>query len=227
MEEYSDPTSADDRAKSAPRRFALVNLQLSEISTRKKTSYNPSTPDNMPFYEVHHSYPLTNGQRQFVARSITDLHCAVFTTPSFFVHVQFVAHDINDRNYFMAGKPRTNNSNRIIGVVRTSPARKKSDFDALAAKIESAWYDALKEPDTAGQEIPGSDTDAQRLLMVTFLPMVAIREGGMAIPEAGQEGGWLKQQLPYIKQMSNRGLGDFADLLEELKERDDLRKLLQ
>ncbi|UPL03080.1 hypothetical protein LCI18_014014 [Fusarium solani-melongenae] len=119
----------------------------------------------------------------------------------------------------MAGKRRTVNSNRIIGVVRTSPARTKADFDALAARIEAAWYSALAPDNEGARHIE----EAQRLLMVTFLPMVTIREGGMAIPEAGQEGGWLKQQLPYISDMSNQGIGDFTDLLEELQGREDLK----
>ncbi|KAF4964308.1 hypothetical protein FSARC_7753 [Fusarium sarcochroum] len=177
----------------------------------------------MPFYEIHHSYALTDEQRQSIAHSITNLHCAAFTTPSFFVHVQFISHDVSDRTYFMAGKPRTFNSNRIIGVVRTSPARTKADFDSLAARIEAAWYKAL----TAEKEGLSHAEEAKRLLMVTFVPMVTIREGGMEIPEAGQEGGWLKQQLPYIQEMSNKGLGDFAGLLDELQSRDDLREMLQ
>jgi len=178
----------------------------------------------MPFYEVHHSYPLSDDERQSIARSITNLHCTAFATPSFFVHVQFFAHDINDRTYYMAGKPRTVNSNRILGVVRTSPSRTKSDFDTLATNIEDAWYKALSAAGTKGKN---HATEAQRLLMVTFLPMVTIREGGMAIPEAGQEGGWLKQQLPYIWKMSERGLEDFTDLLEELQDRKDLREMIQ
>ncbi|RSM19124.1 hypothetical protein CDV31_002045 [Fusarium ambrosium] len=178
----------------------------------------------MPFYETHHSYPLSDDERQSIARSITDLHCTAFKTPSFFVHIQFVSRDINDRTYYMAGKPRVVNSNRIIGVVRTSPSRTKSEFDSLASDIEDAWYKALSTTRTEGTS---HATEVQRLLMVTFVPMVTIREGGMAIPEAGQEGGWLKQQLPYIRMMSEQGLGDFTDLLGELQQRDDLRKMIQ
>ncbi|KAM5378777.1 hypothetical protein ACJZ2D_004250 [Fusarium nematophilum] len=175
----------------------------------------------MPFYEVHHSLPLTPDQRQSLASSITYLHCTAFTTPSFFVHVHFKAHDASDGSYFMAGKPRTTNSNRIIGIVRTSPARSKSDFDTLAAKIEETWYDVVGS-------WPGEGSDeTKRLLMVTFVPMVTIREGGMAIPEAGHEGGWLKSQMPYIREMGEeRGVEDFADLLREMNEREDLKLLV-
>ncbi|KAI8669887.1 Tautomerase-3 domain-containing protein [Fusarium sp. Ph1] len=137
----------------------------------------------MPFYEVHHSYPLSDDERQSIARSIADLHCTAFTTPSFLVYVQSVAHDINYWTYHMARKPKTVNSNRIIGVVRTSPSFTKSDFDTLAANIEDAWYKTLNP---AGPDGKSHSTETQILLVVTFLPMVTIREGGMAIPEAGQ-----------------------------------------
>lgn len=63
--------------------------------------------------------------------------------------------------------------------------------------------------------------------MVTFLPMVTIREGGMAIPEAGQVGGWLEQQLPYMTMMSEQGLEDFTDLLQQFQDRKDLREIHQ
>ena len=174
----------------------------------------------MPFYQVHHSYPLNNEQKQRLASSITNLHCTTFTTPSFFVHVEFVAHDINEGTYFSGGQRRTAGSNRIFGTVRVSPSRNKSDFDTLAAKIEKAWYDTVG---SEGEKV----ADEQRLLMVMFTPIVAIREGGMTIPEAGHEGEWLKRQLPHIRRMSELGMDDFKDMLTELDERDDLKSLLQ
>lgn len=183
----------------------------------------------IPFYQVHHSYPLNDEQRQSLAGAITNLHCAAFTTPSFFVHVQFVAHNIDDGTYFMAGKRRAVNSNRIVGVVRVAPARKKSDFDSLAAKIEEAWYETVAGG-AAKNRTDGLRSVADKrtlLLMVKFMPMVTIREGGMDIPEAGHEGEWLKGQMPYIQKMSDLGHDDFTDMLKEMGEREDLQRLLQ
>ncbi|OOF90393.1 hypothetical protein ASPCADRAFT_10690 [Aspergillus carbonarius ITEM 5010] len=180
----------------------------------------------MPLYKVYHSYPMTDEQRQALATSITNLHCETFTTPSFFVHIRFIPHDARDGNYFMAGRPRLTNSNHIVGIVRTSSARSKSTFDALTAKIETAWYEAFhNRPSNDSNE--EDDADRKRLRMVTFTPMITIREGGMAIPEAGEEGTWLKEQLPFIKQMSEReGLDDFTEMLREIEEREDLKRLV-
>lgn len=172
----------------------------------------------MPFYEIYHSVHLTTEQRQALATQITDLHCTKFTTPSFFVHIRFIPQDTSDGTYFMGGKPRTSCSNRIIGILRVSPKRTKSDFDYLAEKIEKAWYDV----------IGGSIEDLEkRIMMVTFTQMITIREGGMAIPEAGQEGKWFQEHMEYFREMGEKGLEDFGDLLKELQEREDLKKLVQ
>ncbi|KAM0426427.1 hypothetical protein ACHAPT_008474 [Fusarium lateritium] len=181
----------------------------------------------MPFYQVYHSYPLDKDQRQSIATSITNLHCAAFTTPSFFVHVHFIQEDASAGNYFLAGQPHTATSNRIIGIVRMSATRSKSAFDELAAQIEGAWYETLEIVAPAEKKEWSQDDERKRLMKVTFVPMITIREGGMAIPEAGQEGGWLKEQMPFFEEMSGKGITDFTELLDELKQRDDLRKLLQ
>ncbi|RAL03498.1 uncharacterized protein BO80DRAFT_442621 [Aspergillus ibericus CBS 121593] len=179
----------------------------------------------MPLYKVYHSYPLTDEQRQTLATAITNLHCETFTTPSFFVHIRFIPHDARDGNYFMAGRPRLTNSNHIVGIVRTSPARPNSAFDALAAKIESAWYEAVHSQLGEGLEEKNA-TDRKRLLLVMFTPMITIREGGMAIPEADQEDNWLTKQLLFIRQMSEEGLDDFTEMLREIQEREDLKGLV-
>ncbi|KAF9874220.1 hypothetical protein CkaCkLH20_08203 [Colletotrichum karsti] len=183
----------------------------------------------MPFYKVEHTYPLSAAQRQSVATAITNLHCAAFDTPAFFVHVSFAKHEAgsaDDGTYFMAGKPHSDNSNRIVAMVRSSPGRTKADWDKLAADIEGAWDDAVG---IRRDGAPGAGLDeAKRLLMVVFTPMVAIREGGMAIPEAGHEAAWLKEQIPYFKTMSEvHGVQDFTDMLEELRHREAFKGLLE
>ncbi|CAH0020690.1 unnamed protein product [Clonostachys rhizophaga] len=181
----------------------------------------------MPFYQIYYSCPLTQDQRQALAQSITDLHCAAFTTPSFFVHVKFLPQDAGDGTSFLAGKPTTLTSNRIIGILRISPARKKADFDALSAKIEDAWYEVVNGgTESVEQRRARHEMNPKRLLMVTLTPMMCIREGGMVLPEAGQEMGWLKDQLPYIKEMSQRGQEDFTEILQEIEERPDLQRLV-
>ncbi|KAL0940010.1 uncharacterized protein CTRU02_206620 [Colletotrichum truncatum] len=172
----------------------------------------------MPFYQVHHTWSLTMDQRQSIAAAITKLHCSAFKTPAFFVHVNFIKQDAEAPagTYFMAGKPRSSNSNKIMGVVRTSPNRTKADWDKLAADIETAW-DRIVGNETSGAENEHLDK-AKSLAMIAFTPLIAAREAGMAIPDAGHEGPWLKEQLPYFKDVSGKyDLQGFGDLLDELK----------
>ncbi|KAF9779123.1 hypothetical protein IL306_002351 [Fusarium sp. DS 682] len=171
----------------------------------------------MPFYEVYHSCPLGQDQRQRLAQAITHLHCEAFKTPAFFVHVRFFAEENSENIYFMAGKPHHLTSNRISGNVRTSSTRSKEDFDELGTKIEAAWYETLKLTPPTEKSTWSSDDEEKRLILVKFVPLVTIREAGMNAPEAGQEEDWLKGQLPYIEDMANKGVGDFADILAEIK----------
>ncbi|TWU75368.1 hypothetical protein ED733_000329 [Metarhizium rileyi] len=180
----------------------------------------------MPLYEVRHSYALTDVQREELAGAITQLHATKFATPSVFVHVRFILEDLSGGHYFMAGKRRYNNSNGITAYVRTSPARTKADFDQLAQHIEEAWYRVIgARPAEDGKLFP-PDTEESRLTAVAFFPILAARELGLTIPEAGKETEWFKEQLPIIVKTAESDGGDLADMLNEFKEREDLRKLL-
>lgn len=71
------------------------------------------------------------------------------------------------------------------------------------------------------------DRVARKLLVMAFLPMVAIREGGLAIPEAGQEAAWYTENMGYFqKEADEKGDETYKDMLQELTERDDLKKML-
>ncbi|KID94667.1 Tautomerase, partial [Metarhizium majus ARSEF 297] len=180
----------------------------------------------MPLYEIHHSHALTESQRAELAGAITRLHATTFATPSIFVHVRFIHEDPSDGNYFIAGTPRHTSLNSIIAHVRTSPARTKADFDQLAQRIEDAWYHALGVAPASSDELVPSGAGEKKLIAVAFFPLLTARELGLTIPEAGKEVEWFKEQLPLIKNTAHSQGGDFAHMLNEFKEREDLRKLL-
>jgi len=194
----------------------------------------------MPFYQVHHSYPLTKDQKRKFAEAITKLHSYKFKTPSLFVNVIFHDEDASTEDYFMAGVPRPNATNRIIAIVRTSEMRTKKHFDELAEKIESAWFDVVtgevqQEGKDKGKRIPqeggGDETEtnheAKKLLFVVFTPMISARENGVVIPGAGEEGTWLKDNMTDFKNRAEHdGDQDFIDMLKEVDEREDLKGLI-
>jgi len=192
----------------------------------------------MPFYQVFHSYPLDKPQKQRLASAITQLHSRTFKTPTLFVNVHFHDEDASNENYFMAGAARVNATNRIFAMVRTSDQRTKAHFDALAEKIENEWYDTvIGEKITEGKDKgkrKGQDDEtetqrgAKKLLFVVFHPMIAARENGVTIPGAGEEGNWLKDNMAYFKeQAEGKGDEDFANLVKEVEERQDLKALVK
>lgn len=147
----------------------------------------------MPLYQVYHSYQLTIEQRQSFADAITQLHCIAFGTPPFLVHVRYIKNDASYGTYFRAGQPRLDNSNSIVACVRTSTSRSKEDFDHVAAQVENAWNRIV------GLDEADGNAAEKKMLMVTFTPMITLREGGMAIPEADSEDPLLKLELPHIR----------------------------
>lgn len=56
----------------------------------------------MPLYEVEHCIPLTGVQQDKLAELITQIHSRSFTTPSFFVNVDFI--DVSKAVRYVAGK---------------------------------------------------------------------------------------------------------------------------
>ncbi|KAL7917002.1 hypothetical protein ACQKWADRAFT_307872 [Trichoderma austrokoningii] len=205
-------------------RFSLIQYALTQLNPLFIVINHPK----MPYYEVHHSYSLTNEQQQEIASAITNLHAATFTTPSLFVHVQFTKSDESGSTvHFMAGTRRSAQTNRIVGIVRTSAKRTKADLDRLAQRIEKAWYSALGVNfDESTQQLPPSD-EGKRLALVGFTPLLHVREWGLGAPEAGKEGEWMKELLPYMQKIAGAGDKDVANMLREFEEREDLKKLLE
>jgi hypothetical protein len=73
------------------------------------------------------------------------------------VHVLYHSHDASASTYFLAGKPNTTCTNRIVAQVRTSSSRSKADFDKLAEKIDRVWEDVLHGGDGDVGEIFGGE----------------------------------------------------------------------
>jgi phenylpyruvate tautomerase PptA (4-oxalocrotonate tautomerase family) len=179
----------------------------------------------MPYYEINHSYPLTTEQREQLAAAITRLHSAAFATPSLFVNVRFIKEDVSDGSFFIAGKRRFENSNRVTAFVRTSPHRTKADFDQLSQRIEQTWYSTIGSGLDGSENAVQLSADGKRLHAIAFLPIVTAREVGLAIPEAGKEEEWFKEQMPTFKKMAESGRSDISAMLQELEERSDLPKV--
>ncbi|KAK5446246.1 hypothetical protein LTS15_009942 [Exophiala xenobiotica] len=118
-----------------------------------------------------------------------------------------------------------------LAMVRTSPSRTKAVFDDLAARIEKAWYDAVGRPPTdpdPDSACADKDKASKKMHFITFYPMIAARENGVTIPDAGNESSWLKDNMPYFKsQAYDHGDSNFKHMIEEIDQREDLKGLLK
>ncbi|ETI21831.1 hypothetical protein G647_05900 [Cladophialophora carrionii CBS 160.54] len=193
----------------------------------------------MPIYQVIHGISLTPYQKSLLAERITVLHSTEYLTPSLFVNVIFhPAEPVGD--FFLAGKLYNNGAtspNRIIGTVRTGPKRTKERFDNFAKKLEAAWYEVVNGPKQAGQtngvhghggELSKEERRARKLHIVGFEGVITGIENGVVLPSADNEGTWLKDNMAYFKEQAEvYDDQPFQDLLKELRERPDLRKLIE
>ncbi|KAJ9637650.1 hypothetical protein H2204_004799, partial [Knufia peltigerae] len=195
---------------------------------------------------IQHTYPLTPEQKRSIAKSVTSLHSTTFLTPSLFVNVIFqylpatstassstssgtAPDEQDDPTYYLAGEPFSHHHphgpNRIIAQVRTSPERTKAIFDDLALRIEKSWYDVVNDDDDDNQK---DKKAARKMHMISFYPMIAARENGVTIPDAGNESNWLKDNMSYFKsQAYEHGDEDFKKMIEEIDQRDDLKAMLK
>ena len=57
----------------------------------------------MPLYEVEYVISLSTDQKTHFAKSITEIHSQLFTTPSLFVNVRFT--DVSHHDIYVGGKP--------------------------------------------------------------------------------------------------------------------------
>ncbi|KAH8680157.1 hypothetical protein BGZ61DRAFT_358891 [Ilyonectria robusta] len=168
----------------------------------------------MPFYDISHSYAFTPAQREALAERITTLHCTMFNTPSMFVNIRFAP--IKDEEYWY-GRKRKPNTNRIFGHVRSGSNRSAEAFAKLAEEIEAIWDDVVGK--TESDVGPGNPKTLQTVFIV---PGITTREESLAIPPAGTEKAWLRDNLESFKERAGRGDQDFKDLLAELEARPEL-----
>ncbi|KAK6085215.1 hypothetical protein SCUP234_02155 [Seiridium cupressi] len=168
----------------------------------------------MPMYEVELVAALTQSQKDALAFAITEIHSSKFTTPKLFVNVKIT--DARKQETYVAGRPRP--SNRITAHVRTSASRTQQDFDQLCNDIHVAWSSIVH---------PGHPTkpppDEELRAIFIFGDIVAAWEAGFAVPTAGHDAEWARENMGAFKEKAQDGDEDFADLVDELSERDEFK----
>ncbi|KAK1544518.1 hypothetical protein CPAR01_02020 [Colletotrichum paranaense] len=148
----------------------------------------------MPLYEVSHATPLSQGQRDQLAESITAIHNTKFTVPRMFINVIF-----------------TDSSN-----IPTYVGGKQEDFSLLCYEIRAAWAQIV-HPETAdeGGKLPPQDLELRSVFITGEL--IAGLKASFPTPSAGDELAWAGENYAAFKERAEAGDEDFADLVAEIQ----------
>ena len=119
--------------------------------------------------------------------------------------------------------------NSILAHVRHGPSRSREDYNDLCQSIHEAWDRIV----LASSSNSGSDSinEAQKTppdqlelnTVFIFGDIVAGREARMAIPPAGGDVLWLRENLREFRRRAGEGDERFGELVGEVGERGDLR----
>ncbi|RFU73695.1 hypothetical protein TARUN_8567 [Trichoderma arundinaceum] len=185
----------------------------------------------MPLYEVCHSIELSREQKEALVGFLTHAHSTAFLTPTLFVNVRFTRPEPSG-DFYVGGKAREPNSpNRILAMVRVGPTRPKEKYDELGIAIQNKWNEVVGYPDDPkelGSAEKRQERREKKLHAVVFYPMNAAIENGVIIPDPNGEGTWLKDNMSFFKEQAEDYHDDeFRDLLKEIEDRAELKKLLQ
>ncbi|PYH75293.1 uncharacterized protein BO88DRAFT_400850 [Aspergillus vadensis CBS 113365] len=102
-----------------------------------------------------------------------------------------------------------------MAYVRAGGTRTTADFDELAQSVSEAWGKVVNKNGEASKE--------KQLNAVFVLGAITTgTENGFLLPRAGEDAIWLKNNAPKFEELAKQGDSDFADLVEEMRSRDDL-----
>ncbi|KAL7911441.1 putative cis-3-chloroacrylic acid dehalogenase [Trichoderma velutinum] len=185
----------------------------------------------MPLYEFCHSLELSRTQKEALVDFVTHLHSRTFLTPTLFVNVQFTRPEA-EGDFYVGGKScGAHSPNRVIAMVRVGPTRPKEKFDQIGMAIQKKWNELVGFPDDPSTLVSAemrAERRAKKLHVVVFYPMNAAIENGVIIPGPGDEGSWLKDNMAYFKDQAEAYYDDeFRDMLQEVENREDLKKMIQ
>ncbi|TVY85169.1 hypothetical protein LSUE1_G002347 [Lachnellula suecica] len=186
----------------------------------------------MPLYEVSHCVPLSREQKDAIAEFITDLHATTFVTPRQFVNVAFEQPAPIGAIYSGAKLRGQTKPNFIRASIRVGPSRPKEKYDEVGLKIQKRWDEVVNDAALGAysfDKLPAKEAaQVKKLKGIVFFPFVAALEDGLVVPGPADEATWLKDNMVYFQeQVDVHDNDDIREMLKEVNEREDFKKLLQ
>ncbi|CAH0036451.1 unnamed protein product [Clonostachys rhizophaga] len=163
----------------------------------------------MPLYEIAHTIPLTDDQKDSLAAAITELHSSKFTVPRMFINVIFT--NISNVPIYTGGK-RTTASNRIVARVRRG-SRSREDFNSLCSEIRTAWA-RIVHPAYGADQLPPAELELRAIFITGEL--LAGMKCEFHVPIAGAELEWAKAHYTEFQTRAAHGDQDFVGLVGEI-----------
>lgn len=142
----------------------------------------------MPTYQITAVVNrLSKTQKCDLAASITKIHCQVTGAPAYFAQVIF--NDVPENNYFIAGKPVTEDIVYIHGQIRAGrdlQAKQKIIMEILEVTAEITHVDK-----------------SNIQVYIIDVPAKQIAEWGKILPNPDEEAEWVASIPDHIKKRMN------------------------
>lgn len=167
----------------------------------------------MPLYDVQHAVPLTLSQQDDLAEAITRIHSEKFTTPRMFVNVRFTPVS-PDAAVYVGGVRKV--ASHIVANVRAGPSRTQADWNELCRAVEKAWDNIVPLPKVRRSE-PDQDTSLRSVIILGDI--TAGVEAGFALPPAGGDVDWLRENFESFQEKAKAGDQEFVQMVKEIEER--------
>jgi phenylpyruvate tautomerase PptA (4-oxalocrotonate tautomerase family) len=127
----------------------------------------------MPIYECTSPAGLVDDStKENLAKEITRIHCDATGSPASFVNVLF--HETHEGSYFVGGRP--SGHSLVVGTIRQG--RDIQTRQAILSELSHMWTRLTGQP------------ASELLIALTEIPSGSVMEGGLVLPQPGQERGW-------------------------------------
>jgi phenylpyruvate tautomerase PptA (4-oxalocrotonate tautomerase family) len=127
----------------------------------------------MPIYECTSPAGLVDDStKENLAKEITLIHCDATGSPASFVNVLF--HETHEGSYFVGGRP--SGHSLVVGTIRQG--RDIQTRQAILSELSHMWTRLTGQP------------ASELLIALTEIPSGSVMEGGLVLPQPGQERGW-------------------------------------
>jgi phenylpyruvate tautomerase PptA (4-oxalocrotonate tautomerase family) len=138
----------------------------------------------MPIYQCTSADGLLDDSaRENIAKEITRIHCDATGAPASFVNVLF--HETHEGGHFVDGRPSGHSI--VFGAIRQG--RDIETRQSMLRELSQMWTRLTGQP------------EGEVLVTLTEVPAENMIEGGLILPEPGQERAWFAKNSARLHEV--------------------------